>query len=260
MSLALTIKAMVAAGCSVEQIAAVADQFAERDRDAVAAKRAKDAERKRKSRASAMSRGQTVTPRTACDIADNPASREEYNTTRAQTVIPVGISNDIPPIEVNPQLPTVVTPPKSKSPSTKEILSEVVSEKTASDVIAHRKALRKPLTPRAAELLAKSLAASGDAEHAAATMIERGWQGYRADWDTPHSNARAGPADRDYGKGALTEMLMELNKRLEDEPDRRTEGQISGGNVFSLPVVQGDETGPCRDDDDLSPLAKRIWT
>jgi len=87
-------------------------------------------------------------------------------------------------------------PPKPRARGPVEILSEVVSEKTAADVVAHRKALRKPLTPRAAELLAKTLAASGDAEHAAATMIERGWQGYRADWDGAKPNARAGPNSR----------------------------------------------------------------
>jgi hypothetical protein len=154
------------------------------------------------------------------------ASREEYNTTRAQTVIPVGISNDIPPIEINnPQLPTVVTPPKSKSPSPKEILSEVLTPETAADVVAHRKALRKPLTPRAARELAKSLSASGDAERAAATMIERGWQGYRADWVGGSPNARAGPSQG----GGWAKQLVKLEQNAREQPTE------SGGTVEAIP-------------------------
>ncbi len=181
------------------------------------------------------------------------SSREEYNTTRAQTVIPVGISNDIPPI-VNPHLPTVDAPPKSKFPSPKEILSEVLSEKTAADVVAHRKALRKPLTPRAAELLAKTLAGSGDAERAAATMIERGWQGYRADWDVARPNARAGPARGGNGFAALAVELAR-NEREQHQQTRRdfeVVPLLPGGVEEPRPRAGGDDDhGLCRDSLDL---------
>lgn len=236
MSLAITIKAMAAAGCTVEQIASVAEQFEERELAAVAEKRARDAERKRRSRASAMSHGQTVTSRTDCDIADISGAYKD--SACAPALIPVGISNDIPPIDS--PLPSEGPPKGAKNPSPQKILSTVLSEKTAGDVVAHRKALRKPLTPRAAELLAKSFSASGDAERAAATMIERGWQGYRPDWDTPL--ARAGPAapQRDYGKGALVKMLKNIDEELANGPGRHAEIEIPGGNVLRLPIGQGE--------------------
>jgi hypothetical protein len=207
---------------------------------AIASRRKADRERQQKHRS--KSRDVTLANVTNVTERDTPPSREEYNTTRAPAVIPVGISNDIPPIEVNPHLPTVDTPPKSKSPSPKEILSEIVSEKTAADVIAHRKALRKPLTPRAAELLAKSLSASGDAEHAAATMIERGWQGYRADWDSSKPNARAGP----NGRGGFATLLAES---LAESHVERTEKKRTSEIVQLLPIGEHDRSGAGGDHD-----------
>lgn len=169
------------------------------------------------------------------------ASREEYNTTRAPAVIPVGISNDIPPIDT--PLPTVGTPKpkKTKNPTPQEILSEVVSEKTAADVVAHRKALRKPLTPRAAELLAKTLAASGDAEHAAATMIERGWQGYRADWDGAKPNARAGPSRPPEKRNTVFQAAQEMMAELYGGTDGTSErpGDDFNGTTLDLALEPG---------------------
>lgn len=140
-----------------------------------------------------------------------------------------------PPLKMSPHTPLENTPPNSQSslrsdcepapsakqkPTPEKILSEFVSEKTAADVVAHRKALRKPLTPRAAELLAKSLAASGDAERAAATMIERGWQGYRADWDGATSNARDGPRRNRGWAAAILGSSMGLQNGTPGEENR----------------------------------------
>lgn len=62
------------------------------------------------------------------------------------------------------------------------VLSGCLSEKTASDVVAHRKAKKAPLTVRAAELLAKAFVASGEPEAAAEMMIARGWAGFEVSW------------------------------------------------------------------------------
>jgi hypothetical protein len=174
-----------------------------------------------------------------------PPSREEYNTTRAPAVIPVGISNDIPPIDS--PLPTVGTPKpeKTKNPTPQEILSEVVSEKTAADVVAHRKALRKPLTPRAAELLAKTLAASGDAEHAAATMIERGWQGYRADWDSAKPNARAGPYRQPEKRNTVFQAAQEMMAELYGGTDGTSERPSDDFNGTTLDLALEPGDGGC---------------
>lgn len=74
-------------------------------------------------------------------------------------------------------------PEKTKSQNPLAILETVLSPKTARDVVAHRKALKSPLTDRAAELLAEKFAAYGDAELAASTMIGKGWKGFEPSWD-----------------------------------------------------------------------------
>lgn len=94
MSLARTIDAMLAAGCTAEQLAAVVRAHEQAESERVAVKRAKDAERQRRSR---MSRNVTVTPRDACD-------------------------------EVSPKKETSPTPPKEKT--TPSVVSEPVGSST----------------------------------------------------------------------------------------------------------------------------------
>ena len=96
-------------------------------------------------------------------------------------------------------------PPK---PSPKEILAEVVSDQTASDLVAHRKKIRKPLTDRAARELAKSLSATGEPEGAAAMMLLNGWHGFNPDWYS-NAKARAGPS-RPHNGGGWASVLTEL--------------------------------------------------
>jgi hypothetical protein len=63
-SLVRTLEAMMAAGCSAEQLVAVARAHEAVEQDRVAQRRAADAERQRRSR---LSRNVTVTPRDGCD-------------------------------------------------------------------------------------------------------------------------------------------------------------------------------------------------
>lgn len=94
---------------------------------------------------------------------------------------------------------------KPREPSARDILLECLSEKTVSDLIAHRQAKRAKLTPRAARELVKAFTAFGDAEAAAAEMILRGWTGFKPDWmvqatSPPGSNLTAfggKPRERD---------------------------------------------------------------
>lgn len=68
-----------------------------------------------------------------------------------------------------------------KEPSVKgrarEILASVIGEKAADDLIAHRRALKKPLTERAAELIAGRLVGCRDPVAVVNQSIMNGWQG-----------------------------------------------------------------------------------
>lgn len=70
----------------------------------------------------------------------------------------------------------------SKKPTPRDELSSVLDVEHAEAVLAHRQKLRKPLTVRAASLLAKKLGQCPDANAAADLMIERGWQAIEPDW------------------------------------------------------------------------------
>lgn len=63
-----------------------------------------------------------------------------------------------------------------------EILSPVLGEELAKDVISHRKGLKCPLTPRGAKALLKQYELTGNAVEAAEEHLNRGWQGFKAEW------------------------------------------------------------------------------
>jgi hypothetical protein len=58
-----------------------------------------------------------------------------------------------------------------------KILLDVLSEEVAQDFIDHRKAMRKPMTPRAARLIADKLRSCSDPSAIANLSIMNGWQG-----------------------------------------------------------------------------------
>jgi hypothetical protein len=65
---------------------------------------------------------------------------------------------------------------EGKKESARDALAGVVGEERAAAFIAHRKALRAPMTPHAGKLLAKKLAAMSDPGAAVDRAIERGWK------------------------------------------------------------------------------------
>lgn len=69
-----------------------------------------------------------------------------------------------------------------KPPTIKSILAYLLGDDLAKAVIDHRKALRKPLTIRAAELLAGEFSKTHDPQKAAETMIVQGWTGFKVEW------------------------------------------------------------------------------
>lgn len=71
------------------------------------------------------------------------------------------------------------------------ILLDAVPAKVASAIVAHRKALKAPLTAGAAEGLVKEWRKFGDCEMAAMAQMAQGWRGFEAEW--MQRKARAGP-------------------------------------------------------------------
>lgn len=63
-----------------------------------------------------------------------------------------------------------------------EILSPVLGDELAKDVIAHRRGKKCPLTPRGAKALVREYEATGNAVAAAEEHLNRGWQGFKAEW------------------------------------------------------------------------------
>lgn len=63
-----------------------------------------------------------------------------------------------------------------------EILSPILGEDLAKDVISHRKGLKCPLTPRGAKALLKQYEMTGNPIEAAEEHLNRGWQGFKAEW------------------------------------------------------------------------------
>lgn len=163
--------AMVAAGCTAEQIAAaVKADYASFEAQADS-RRAKDAERKRRQR-HAESRGHAVTP---ADIADTPAPL-------------------CPPDKEAPK-PQEITPPISPHPEEPRqrfadpvlVLQSIVDPLTARNFSDHC-AQRKPrLTAQSAEGVVRVLrdvaAAGGNPVSALRLAMDRGWAaGFDIDW------------------------------------------------------------------------------
>lgn len=63
-----------------------------------------------------------------------------------------------------------------------EILSPILGDELAKDVISHRKGLKCPLTPRGAKALLKQYEMTGNPIEAAEEHLNRGWQGFKAEW------------------------------------------------------------------------------
>lgn len=96
----------------------------------------------------------------------------------------------------------------------REILLDCLSPEVAEGVLAHRQALRRPLTGRAAQLLAKGFLATADPNAAADMMIERGWQGFKPEW---FDNERRSNGQHGKGKKSLVEAGRELVERLDKQ-------------------------------------------
>lgn len=86
--------------------------------------------------------------------------------------------------EIPPTPPKENTPPKPPKGgiSPQAELLTVLDVDRAKAVIEHRQRLRKPLTPRAAHLLAEKFGRTINPNAAADLMVEKGWQSIEPDW------------------------------------------------------------------------------
>ena len=129
------------------------------------------------------------------------------------------------------------------TPTPREILLECLSPETADGVLAHRKAMRRPLTGRAAQLLAKGFLATADPNAAADMMILRGWQGFKPEW---FDNERRSNGQQQTGKRrSISDVAPGFIKRIDEQfayldEVRSPHGLAEGGpTVRLLPSQRG---------------------
>ena len=163
MTLSDVIGAMRAAGCSEAQIGSAMVKLTEAPRKLNAERQAKF--RARNAERNALQSRVTVTSETP-ENARVPRARVEDN------LLLEKIYGKEEREEYRP----------SKPSARNALIEGGLRSEIADAVVEHRVKLRKPLTPHAAELLAKAFNSTADPNAAADMMIARGWQGFNPDW------------------------------------------------------------------------------
>ncbi len=94
----------------------------------------------------------------------------------------------------------------------RDALIPILGDDIASAVIEHRQRISKPLTFRAAEMLAKQFGKYHDTPAGAEMMLARGWQGFKAEWmdNDRYKSKRTTADDRSDRK---TEMARRQDER-----------------------------------------------
>lgn len=124
-----------------------------------------------------------------------------------------------------------VKAPAPAKPSVKSELMNVLDEDHAQAVIEHRKVIKKPMTVRAAQLLAGKFAKCQNPNTAADMMISAGWQGFEPEWvENRKSSTRREPPPR-RGETATEIWGDDLRERgiLRDEPDSHQSDVLDAG-------------------------------
>lgn len=204
MSLSDLIRRMKDAGAPMEAIL-IAVEALEAEQTKDADRRAKRAAQKRKER--------------ECRATVATQSHDSSATVATKVSPSLSLKEKSPPITPSKENNPISPPSKTHSqPSAAgdvlKILSECLSIETASDLVAHRKALKSPLTLGSAKGLVKSFRDFGDPEAAAQSMMANGWRGFKSDW--MKTEARAGPP-RQAQRGGAAHLLAELIEKRNDE-------------------------------------------
>jgi len=137
-------------------------------------------------------------------------------------VTSVTVTEQVPPKkETSPTPPKEKTTPSQSEPNgssktPRQALECVLDAKHASDLLDHRKRIKKPMTLRAAELLAEQLAQWHDPNEAADAMILNGWQGFKPEY-LQNQRARGSPGRPPQPK---YDPFKALAEELSDGQDR----------------------------------------
>lgn len=209
------IDAMLAAGCSAEQLAAAVKAANEQDEVILAEKRAKAAAKKRRQRAG---------------VPSCPGDIEGQRGTEGDKVSPKKESSPTPPKEKT-------TPSQSEtnvsSKNPRQALETVLDQQRAGDVIEMRQRIRKPLTTRAAELLAGQLAKWHDPNEAADAMVLNGWQGFKPEY-LQNTRARGSPSQPRQPK---PDPFMDYARDLDEQVRNSRSDSSDWDDAQGLPVL-----------------------
>lgn len=191
MSIALLVKTLLDAGVDHATVVAAVEAVERPAIDEQAERRrAADRERKR------------------VKILRNSAESAESAETPSPEVFP-----HTPFPNPNPVNPSKKNPKGFQKGSPSQAFSEVLRPDVAEAVVEHRQRIRKPLTARAAELLAGKFGACPDPNAAAETMIANGWQGFEPEW-LERQQPRGQPPPKPK---SVAELAWELAKGFDSE-------------------------------------------
>jgi hypothetical protein len=210
------VRRLAAAGASAEVIAIAVDAV-EAEGAGLAERRRAERDRKRRQRAASRD----LTPDMAGDMADKeadtppfpnkersptpPKEKTPYSPHRRNAVSSGGGNASSRRNAVSSALQPSTTTPSESTPTQTTALAElttVLDQPHAEAVLAHRRSMRKALSPHAARLLAARFARCAEPNAAADTMIANGWQGFDPTWIEPRASRTAPTA-----RGSWTEAL-----------------------------------------------------
>lgn len=223
MSLAEAIREMMANGAAPEEIGRMVAGY-----ESAVDKRSAHAKRQERYRRHKASQSVTsVTP------SESVTKRHEASQSVTDVTPLARVEDNNPSLENTGKKKN--STPTRHAVTPREYLLECLSPESADGVLAHRKAMRRPLTGRAAQLLAKGFLATADPNAAADMMIERGWQGFRPEW---FDNERRSNGKQQQGKGSIVEAGRRLTARLiaaEREGEMQAErGFREGDDAFRV--------------------------
>ena len=242
MKLAELIRRMAEAGAPAEAIALAVEavealQVALEER--LAAKRDGNRERQRRHRSRVTERD--ITRDVTRDERDpSPKKEKSPRTPLKRKKLP----HPIPPSEE----PDGSSSPKGDEPkkTPREILLGCLSAEVADAVLAHRKALRRPCTVRAAQLLVKGFLATADPNAAADMMIVQGWHGFKPEWfdNERRSNGNGKQGQGQSRRGSISDVapgfIERIDKLYADREGRPSDSGANGGQaVRLLPAQRG---------------------
>ena len=207
----------------------LASQAAQQEADEARAERKREMARERQRRAREKRDQSVMSRENERDVTRDPSPKERSPT---------------PPKEITPSLSSeAIASSDSKRTPTDE-LATVLDRAHAEAVVAHRKAMRKPLTPHAARLLAEKFAKAADPNAGADTMIASGWQGFEPAWMARATGPPGGRSQNGAAAATLT-ILKELadERSNHHQAERAADRTDSGTTPDAFSVDQWRDSG-----------------